>query len=165
MEGKRQSPARAFLVFGAPASGKTQFSEQFAKKYHIAYFNLAELREEYGLSRKLILMLVRELAKTHKNLVFEGEIDTEKSRAEIRNLLRAAGYSISTIWIQTDAATIRNRLKQRYRSVAKAREFYDESVPKLEAPSEVEHPIILSGKHTFETQARHVLAGLANGRI
>ena len=40
--------------------------------------------------------------------------------------------------------------------------MYDTQVESMEAPSDVENPIILSGKHTFETQTRHVLAGLAN---
>ena len=35
-------------------------------------------------------------------------------------------------------------------------------VSNLEAPTELERPIILSGKHTFETQTKHVLAGLAD---
>ena len=53
-------------------------------------------------------------------------------------------------------------MKNKYRSVSKAREMYDSLVDSMEAPAEVENPIILSGKHTFETQAKHVLAGLAN---
>ena len=40
--------------------------------------------------------------------------------------------------------------------------FYDEAVERTEAPSDTENPIILSGKHTFETQCIHTLAGLAD---
>ena len=65
-------------------------------------------------------------------------------------------------WLQTDVSTIRNRMKAKYRSVAKARQAYDKAVSEIEAPTESEHPIILSGKHTFETQTRHVIAGLAD---
>ena len=32
----------------------------------------------------------------------------------------------------------------------------------MEAPVDEERPIILSGKHTFETQAKHVITGLAD---
>ena len=94
-------------------------------------------------------------------MVFEGGIGTEKERAEIRNILRAAGYEPTLIWIQTDLATIRLRMKMRYRSVSAAKEAYDKAVADLEAPTDIEKPLILSGKHTFDTQARHVLAGLA----
>lgn len=161
MEGKK-SKQRALLVFGAPCSGKTTFSEKFAKKFDLAYFNFDEIREDYRLTRKVTLLIIELLARTGKTLIIEGGLGTEKERAEVRNILRSAGYDPALIWVQTDVATIRLRMKARYKSVSKAREIYDSAVEALEAPSEIEHPIILSGKHTFDTQTRHVLAGLAD---
>lgn len=161
MEGKKSKP-RALLIFGAPCSGKTTFSEKFAKRFDLAYFNFDEIREKYRLTRKTMLLIIELLARTGKTLVFEGGLGTEKERAEVRNILRAAGYDPALVWIQTDIATIRLRMKTRYKSVSKAKDVYDAAVEGLEAPTEVEHPIILSGKHTFDTQTRHVLAGLAD---
>ena len=66
------------------------------------------------------------------------------------------------IWIQTDVSTIKSRLKSRFKNISKAKEIYDKAVSEIEAPTEFERPIILSGKHTFETQTRHVIAGLAD---
>ena len=161
MECNKSNP-RALLVFGAPCSGKTAFSSKFSKKFDLAYYDLAELKENNHFSHKTLLLVIELIARTGKNLIFEGCLDTEKERAEIRNVLRKAGYQPTLVWIQTDINTIRTRLKLRYRSVAKARDAYDNSVNNLEAPSEVEKPIILSGKHTFETQCKHVLTGLAD---
>ena len=143
MEGNKSNP-RALLVFGAPCSGKTAFSSKFSKKFDLAYYDLAELKENNHFSHKTLLLVIELIARTGKNLIFE------------------AGYQPTLVWIQTDINTIRTRLKLRYRSVAKARDAYDNSVNNLEAPSEVEKPIILSGKHTFETQCKHVLTGLAD---
>ena len=161
MEGNKSNP-RALLVFGAPCSGKTSFSTNFAKRFDLAFYDLDELRESNRLSRKNILLIVELLSRTGKTLIIEGGLGTEKERTEIRNILRNAGYIPTLIWIQTDINTIRSRLKLRYRSVTKARDIYDTSVQKLEAPSDFERPIILSGKHTFVTQCRHVLKGLAD---
>lgn len=161
MEGKKSRP-RALLVFGAPCSGKTTFAEKFAKKFDLAYYNLDELREQNRLTRKNILLLIELIGRTGKTIVIEGCIGTEKDRTEMRNTLRNTGYDPSLIWVQTDISTIRMRMKARYKSVAKAREIYDTTVEGLEAPTDLECPIILSGKHTFETQTRHVLAGLAD---
>lgn len=161
MEGNKKSSPRALLVFGAPCSGKTTFAEKFAAKFGLAYFDLKSIVEENGFSRETLLVILELLAKTRQTLVFEGEIDTEKDRVEVRNILREYGYDPALIWVQTDVTTIRNRMKSRYHSVSKAKTIYEDSVAELEAPSEVEKPIILSGKHTFETQTRHVLAGLA----
>lgn len=160
MESNKSKP-RALLVFGAPCSGKTTFGEKFAKRFRLAFYDLSELKEKYGFSRKIILIILEQILKTKQTIVIEGEIATEREREEIRNLIRSYGYDPFLIWIQTDVSTIRTRLKTRYKNVSRAKDVYDAAVDKLEAPADFEKPIILSGKHTFDTQARHVISGLA----
>lgn len=150
--------SRAILVFGAPCSGKTTFCEHFAKKFKAPYFDLGKLANDYKLDRKMIVFLVEQIAKTGQMLVIEGGLDTEANRVEIRNILRNAGYISSLVWIQTDVGTIRSRLKSRLKTVTAAKAEYDERIGALEAPTDFEAPIVLSGKHTFETQLRHVLS-------
>lgn len=161
MEGNKRSRPRALLVFGAPCSGKTTFAEKFAKKFGLACYDLSKLSQD-GFTRAQILTILELIIRTKQTIVIEGELGTEVERMEMRNLLRSSGYDPALIWIQTDVATIRTRLKQRFRSVSKAKEAYDEAINAMEAPSEMERPIILSGKHTFETQAKHVITGLAD---
>ncbi len=165
MEGSTQkrdkkggAQSRAILVFGAPCSGKTTFCEKFAKKFKAPYFDLGLLADSYNLDRGMIILLVEQIAKTGQMLVIEGGLDTENDRKEIRNVLRNAGYSSSLVWIQTDVGTIRSRLKARLKSVSAAKNVYEEKLELLEAPTDFENPIVLSGKHTFETQLRHVLS-------
>lgn len=160
MEGKKSRP-RALLVFGAPCSGKTTFATKFAERFDLACYDFDELREKYRLTRKNIFLFIELLARTNKTIMVEGCLNTEKDRTEVRNALRAAGYDPYLIWIQTDISTIRMRMKNKYRSVQKAKEAYDAQVETMEAPAEHECPIILSGKHTFDTQVKHILAGLA----
>ena len=155
MEGNRKSKPRALLVFGAPCSGKTTFAEKFAKKFGLAFYDIDTLMKEQSFTREQIL-------KTRQTIIIEGGMRTEAERMGIRNLLRAEGYDPALVWIQTDVSTIRARLKQRHRSVSKAKEAYDTAVNEMEAPAENERPIILSGKHTFETQTKHVITGLAD---
>ncbi|MBP5648066.1 ATP-binding protein [Candidatus Saccharibacteria bacterium] len=162
MEGNRKNRPRALLVFGAPASGKTTFAEKFAKKFGLAFYNLADLMEEHDFSRDTILIILEQILKTGQTVVLEGCLDTEKDRTEIRNVIRKSGYEPALVWVQTDISTIRQRLKTRYKSVSKAKDAYEKAVAEMEAPIDIEKPIILSGKHTFETQTRHVIAGLAD---
>ena len=161
MEGNKSKP-RALLIFGAPCSGKTTFGEKFTKKFGLAFYNLTDLKENYGFSRKNLLVILEQILKTHQTILIEGELKTEKDREEIRRILRNNGYEPSLIWIQTDVSTIKSRLKSRFKNISKAKEIYDKAVSEIEAPTEFERPIILSGKHTFETQTRHVIAGLAD---
>ncbi len=163
MEGnKSHSPSgqRAILVFGAPCSGKTTFSEQFAAQFNATFYDLDALKEKHNLSRQFILLLVSEIAKTGSTLVLEGGNETEKDRRELAEILRAAGYTPTLIWIQTDVSTIRMRLKNKLKSVEKAKTVYDNRIKALEAPSDAEAPIVLSGKHTYHTQLKQVLTQL-----
>ena len=114
-------------------------------------------------TRQLQMMVIlQQILKTRQTIIIEGCLNTEKERIEMRNMLRDHGYEPALIWIQTDVATIRNRLKSKFKSVKKAKEFYEKAVEEMEAPGENEGAIILSGKHTFETQSKHVVAGLAD---
>ena len=164
MEGNKNKP-RVLLVFGAPCSGKTTFSEKFAKKFGLAYYNLEDLEKENNFTRENVLTILALIARTQQTFIIEGGLKTEEQRNEIRNLLTQSGYIPSLIWIQTDASTIRMRLKARFKSVSKAKQVYEEAVKEIEAPTDEEKPIILSGKHTFETQARHVVTGLAELKV
>lgn len=163
MEGNK-SKLRAVLVFGAPGSGKTTFAEKFAKKFNLAYYDLDEIREKYDFSEETILAILEIITRSKQSIVIEGCLRTEKERTEARNVLREHGYKPALVWVQTDFATIKMRLKKRYRTLKKAKEVYDKAVEELEAPADFERPIILSGKHTFETQTKHVLSGLAKTR-
>ena len=163
MEGNRRK-LRAVLVFGAPVSGKTTFAEKFAKKFNLAYYNLDDIREEYNFSHEAILSILEIITRAKQSIVIEGELKTEKDRTEIRNILRAQGYKPSLVWVQTDFNTIKIRLKSKYKTIKKAKEIYNTAVAEMEAPADFEKPVILSGKHTFETQTKHALAGLAKAR-
>lgn len=164
MEAKKShspsSAQRAILVFGAPCSGKTTFSKQFAAQFNATFYDLDLLQQEHNLSRQFILLLVSEIAKTGATLVIEGGNDTEHDRRELCEILRNAGYTPTLIWIQTDVSTIRMRLKNKLKSVDKAKQVYDSRVKALEAPSDAEAPIVLSGKHTYHTQLKQVLTQL-----
>ena len=161
MEGNNMNKSRALLVFGAPCSGKTTFGEKFAQKFGLAFYDLSELANE-GFTRDQVLRILELILKTKQTIIVEGGLDTENDRTEIRNLLRKHNYEPSLIWVQTDISTIRMRLKSRFHSVSKAKEFFDVTTSEMEAPTDFERPIILSGKHTFETQTKHAITGLAD---
>ncbi len=162
MEGKKTKP-RAILVFGAPCSGKTTFAEKFANKFDLAFYDLEEIKKQTELSDGQIRSALEMVTKTRKNVIIEGILNTEEDRRLMRNVFINAGYTSALAWIQTDVSTIKTRMKFRYKSMAKAKDAYEEFVKSTEAPTDIEKPIILSGKHTFETQTKHILAGLANG--
>ncbi len=159
MNGK--SKPYAILVFGAPMSGKTAFAKQFSHRFNAPYLNLAELREQHHISRKLALVLISEIAKCKQTILIEGAIDTEKQREEIRQILIKAGYVPVLVWIQTDVAAIKHRMRHKYKTLTEAKTVLEDSYKKMEAPSDAEFPLVISGKHTFQTQCKNVLTGLS----
>ena len=163
MEGKKTKP-RALLVFGAPCSGKTTFAEKFANKFDLTYYDLEEAKKQTDFTDEQLRAALGLVAHTKKTVILEGGMDTEEDRRLLRNVFINAGYTSALIWIQTDVSTIKTRMKFRHKSMAKAKDAYEEFIKTAEAPTDLEKPIILSGKHTFETQTRHVVAGLADGR-
>ena len=161
MEGNKNKP-RALLVFGAPCSGKTTFGEKFAKKFNLAFYDLDALMEEDNFTRKNLLKLIELITRTRQTFILEGGLSTERQRNEVRKIIQRNDYKPALVWVQTDAATIRARLKNRYKNISDAKDAYEKAINEIEAPTNAEKPIILSGKHTFETQVRHVIAGLAD---
>ena len=159
MEGKKSKP-RAILVFGAPASGKTTFCEKFSKQFRAPYYNLTEIGQEKGFDRATLLYILRLVARAQQNMIIEGEVNTSVEREEIRRQLEEDGYNTNLVWLQTDVSTIKARLKNKLKSVAKAKEEYENKIAELEAPNEEEGPIVLSGKQTFEMQTSQLLSQL-----
>lgn len=156
----RGTKPRAILVFGVPMSGKTAFAEHFSEQFRAPHLNLTSLERDHHIPRKSLLVIIKELAKCQQTIIIEGGLSSEADRLEIRNLLRDAGYLTSLIWIQTDLATIKKRMKAKYGD--KAKTAFEGEVTKLEAPIDSEKSIVVSGKHTFDSQLRTVLAKLTS---
>lgn len=161
MEGNKKTKPRAILVFGAPGSGKTTFCKKFSQRFQAPYYNLDTFTEQLDFDSKQILALIEAVAQTKQNLILEGGLDTEADRKILRKLFKNSGYESALVWIQTDVNTIKSRLKLKLRSTNQAKETYESRVKDMEAPSDCEKPIILSGKHTFESQLSQVLSQIA----
>ena len=157
MNGKNSKPY-AILVFGAPMSGKTEFATKFSQKFKAPFLNCELLPR---ISREAFLAVITQIATCEQPMLIEGGIDTFKQRQELRKLLSNAGYHPVTLWIQTDVNIIKRRLKTTMKSVEKAKTFFEDRFAQLEAPEESEHPIVISGKHTFEGQLSSVLSHLS----
>lgn len=149
----------AIMIFGVPMSGKTQFASKFSQQFKAPLLNLEEL---VGINRKSFLKLIDRVSISGQTILIEGGIDTQKQRNEINRLLTASGYTPVLIWVQTDVAAVKQRLKVKLKSVEKAKKHFEERIEHLEAPADPERPIVISGKHTFSTQLKTTLAQLSS---
>jgi len=160
MNGK--SKPYAILVFGAPMSGKTVFAEQFSTRFNAPFLNLAALHEQHHISRKVALALVEQISKCKSTVVIEGALDNERQRNEMRKIFEKAGYQPVLIWVQTDLNEIKHRMRHKFKTIAEAKTALSTALKSIEAPSDDEHPLVISGKHTFQTQCKNVLTGISD---
>lgn len=165
------SQPHLLVMVGIPGSGKSFFAEQFSDMFHAPYVDFAKILDISGsdgdMSARYVTHLLNELFKTKSTIIVDGLGDTKAQRAELKNLANAAGYKTLLVWVQTDGTTAKSRtLKTSKKNGRPVSEYeYDKITSSFSIPTTGEHPVIvISGKHTFATQARAVLKNLASPR-
>ena len=156
------SQPHAIVMVGIPGSGKTSFAQKFAETFG-APFVQTDLIEDLAQSResakKIVELQISELTKTHYSLVLDVDSSTRTERTELVKFLRSHNYRVLFVWVQTDEATARHRNKKKL-----SNDEYDAQLKRFSAPHESEEAAVVSGKHTYATQARAVLKRLSGER-
>jgi predicted kinase len=158
------------VMVGIPGSGKSFFAEKFANTFHAPYISFQEIisiaEVANSTARRLVHYQLRELLKTSQTIIVDTEAGSRTERAELSKLGREVGYETLFIWVQIDQQTA----KSRYVKTAKPSEkltlatLYDKRMTRFTPPSAVEKSLVISGKHTYATQAKIVLTKLSTPR-
>lgn len=158
------------LMVGVPGSGKSFFAESFAQTFNAPYVSLEKIipyaSDEAG-ATTLLQHYADELLKTQRSIIVEGGTDTRVEREKLVRKAKAAGYETLIVWVQTDPATakgrsVRDSKNKTNRTLTAA--DYDRTVKRFTPPSNLEKPTVISGKHTYATQAKIVLKKLSATR-
>lgn len=159
------------VMVGIPGSGKSFFAEKFAETFHAPYVSLEKIATLAGdndtSAAQIMKYQIDELLKTRQSIIIEGEADTRSERAELTRKARANGYESLFIWVQTDPATAKSRAAKVGKSKTGrtlTHEEHDLLTRRFTSPNAVESPVVISGKHTYATQAKVVLKKLSAPR-
>lgn len=152
----------AILVFGAPLSGKSTFADKFSNSISAPYIDFEKLSKKHDLSRKTVIELIKIYARSKQPIVIEGMTNTETQRDEMREVLKGLGYRPVLIWVQTGMNDIKQRMLRRYKTLDKAKAAMKELYADVEALSDKETSIVISGKHTYQAQYQSVLNRLSD---
>jgi predicted kinase len=159
------------VMVGVPGSGKTFFADKFAETFHGPYISLDKLTTLTRASAPTLKALVdhqlHELLKTHQSIIIEGVSDTKAERLALSRRAHEAGYETLFVWVQIDPATAKQRaVKQakQLRDQSDSSADYDRRTKRFTAPTPLEKSIVISGKHTYATQAKIVLKKLSAPR-
>lgn len=160
MESLHLGRTYAIMMVGVPGSGKSFFASQFAEMFHAPYVDslaIEKLSRDGEAAGELIGLFLGELVKTAQSFVFEGNSDSRVRRTEFARWARAKGYQPLFIWVQADQRTA---LKRSLKG-GMTRETFAAIMREFSAPHEDEKAIVISGRHTYASQAKVVLAALS----
>lgn len=158
------------IMVGIPGSGKSFFAHQFGDTFHapvVSCDTIANLAGGNALTiAKVAYYQIDELLKTRQSIIVDGLATSRIERSELTKRAHASGYEPLYIWIQTDTITAKQRFtKDKNRPTAqRSAEEYDKLLRRFSEPASTERAIVLSGKHTYATQARIVLKKLSAPR-
>lgn len=158
------------VMVGVPGSGKSFFAEKFAETFGAPYINYEKILQytsDPSQLESLLCYQLEELLKTGQPIMLEGLSDTRAERLELSRAAKEKGYETLFIWVQTDPTTAKNRTIRETKNKSNrtlSSEEYDRAAKRFTPPHATEKSVVLSGKHTYATQARVVLKKLSEPR-
>lgn len=170
------------MVIGLPGSGKSFFARQFADMFNAPLVSVDAIRttivETASLSSQEDVVVyalaqnqVDELIKTGKTFIIDGGVNSRVARQNLSKLATRYSYGTLTVWVQTDEPTSFARSVKR--SSRRAGDQLNQSMQRRDferykkqfsVPTPHENIAVISGKHTYTTQARVVLKKLVSPR-
>lgn len=152
------------IMVGLPGSGKSFFAERFAETFRAPYISHQKIKELAGENIEAIVqLLLDELLKTNQSIIFEGATHTRTERAALMKKARNAGYEALLVWVQVDTLTAKDRSTS-IKGASLAPEEFERTSKRFTPPSGSEKPLVISGKHTYASQAKVILKKLSNTR-
>jgi predicted kinase len=168
----KTSPNKPLLImlYGFPGSGKTFFARQFCEQVKAAHIQgdriRAELfqqphydKEENQVVTQLMDYMAGEFLNAGLSVVYDTNALRAIQRHGLRDMARRAGATPLLIWFQIDSDSSYYRASKRDRrrsddkyAAPMTRELYDAQTGQMQNPVQTEDYIVISGKHTFNTQ-------------
>lgn len=170
------------MVIGLPGSGKSFFARQFSDMFGAPLVSVDFIRNtispdsqystlEDSVVASVATSQILELLKTSKTFVVDGGVNNRASRLTIARDAKKHEYGLLTIWVQTDEPTSlarstrrsNKRVADELNTSLSPRQF-ERYQKQFSIPTPSENIVVISGKHTFTTQARIVLKALVAPR-
>jgi predicted kinase len=170
------------MVIGLPGSGKSFFARQFADMFSAPLVSADFIRHavthesdysarEDALVTTLMHNEITELFKTAKTFVIDGGMNARANRTAVERAASRHGYNKMVIWVQTDEHTSISRSVKRSDkrkgdelNDSMSIEAFERYKKQFSNPSPSENVVVISGKHTYATQARVILKKLVAPR-
>lgn len=170
------------MLYGFPGAGKTYFARQFCDNFQAAHiqgdrirYELFEKprydREENGIITHLMDYMTEEFLSAGLSVVYDVNAIRLSQRRQLRDMARRSGATPILIWqqIDTESAFVRTAKRDRRRADDKFsptmdRATFERTAVNMQNPQNEEY-IVISGKHTFNTQLSSVMKYLRDSKL
>lgn len=174
---KSLSLSRPLIVFviGMPGAGKSFFARKFAETFNAPIVSYDYLRQQmfpepaFSDDEDVLIAQIAgnefsELLKTQRTIIIDGGNNNYDDRQALMKMAKKKGYGSLIVWVQTDERSARaratNRKPKREGDALNASmtdHAFDIAKASFMPPGKGEDFIVVSGKHTYSTQAKVVL--------
>jgi len=168
------------LLYGFPGSGKTYFSRQFSEEVQVAHVEEDRIRRElfeqpryskqenYALNR-IMNYMTGQFLSSGISVVYDLNAMRSVQRKVLREFAKTHNAEVLVVWFQVDADTAFARNLKRDRrhpddkyAAAHDVEHFKEIAAHMQPPEEKESFIVVSGKHSYQSQRSSVIKRLAD---
>lgn len=158
------------LLYGFPGAGKTYFARQFCDRVQAAHVSGDRIRselfekprydkQENAVTSQLMDYMTEEFLNAGISVVYDANAMRARQRLDLREMARKAHATPILVWFQIDTDTALNRSLKRDRRRADDKyaanmdkQMFDAMVGYMQNPVNTEEYVVVSGKHTFNTQ-------------
>jgi len=165
-------PTRPLLIllYGFPGAGKTHFARQLTEHINAAHVQADKIRselfdeptfdkQENAIVKHLMTYMTGEFLQSGVSVVYDVNAMRSAERRSLRELALKVKAQPILIWLQIDPETAFTRLNKRDKrksddkyALPYSRNAFRNYIVKMQNPIESENYIVISGKHTFNTQ-------------
>ncbi len=171
------SKPHLIVMVGIAGSGKSFFAEKFSDTFQAPLVSDALLTKCFNdtetpdhsakLLKQLASVQLDQLFKTERTVILDTDSDMRTDRGMIAAQARKHDYETLFIWVQTDQATAKDRAAKPSKNSTNRRltsDQFSQQAARFTPPNATENTVVISGKHTYATQAKVVLKKLASPR-
>ncbi len=166
------------MLYGFPGAGKTFLARQLCEDIHAAHVQGDRIRyelfesprydnQENEVVNHLMDYMSEEFLSAGVSVAYDINAARLSQRRRLRELARKSKAEVAMIWLQVDidSAFVRNQKRDRRRADDKYSEplnkaKFQQEISKMQNPEPTEDYMVISGKHTYQTQRGAIIKKL-----